>query len=424
VRIGFATDAYRPYVSGVTTCVALNRQFLEEHGHEVYVFPFADPRVPSTDPRVVTSPGVRIRNTNDFRLGPRLTRKVQRLLATMDVVNVDNPFISGRFALSVCRKHGIPVVFTNHTRVDLYAAFYADFAPALVRDTYVRQYMRRFCRQVDAVISPTESMVGVLRDMGVDVPVHVVPNGVDIAPFLGVPRGFGAADRVRDALRLQMGYEPDDVVFLYTGRLGPEKNLPLLVDAFARVAYVVPGSRLLFVGGGPSRKKIAAAVSRAGLDELVAFTGMVPHERMPDYLALGDVWVTPSVTEVHPLTVIEAMAAGLPVVGVASPGITDTVEDGVTGLLADRADAGALAECMAALASHPDTRHGMATAAREASKRYSIETTGAQLLGVYDALVAQKRLDAAAPEPPGPLSGRIRRLPTLPRPGARRPRSR
>jgi 1,2-diacylglycerol 3-alpha-glucosyltransferase len=402
MRIGFATDMYKPYVSGVTHCVALNRHYLEQHGHEVYVFPFGDPRSPRDDPRVIESPGVRIHGTNNFRLGIRLTREARRLLATMDVVNVDNPFVSGRMALNVCRRHGIPVVFTNHTRVDLYAAFYAPVAPAFLRDGYVRTELRRFCRQVDAVLSPTEGMSEVLLGMGVDVGVDIVPNGVDIAPFLAVPHGFEAAGRVRAAHRAQMGLAPEHIVFVYSGRLGPEKNLPLLFQAFSRVADVAPNVRLLVIGGGPERRKMGALVSRMGLTDRVLFTGMLAHETIAGHLGLGDVWVSASVTEVHPLTVIEAMATGLPIVGVHSPGVSDTVEDRVTGLLAGRPDAGALAECMASLATSADDRRVMGLAAREAAKRYSIDSTGAQLLGVYELLVreaAERRTGAIATDP-------------------------
>jgi 1,2-diacylglycerol 3-alpha-glucosyltransferase len=402
MRIGFATDSYKPYVSGVTHCVSLNRQYLEKQGHEVYVFAFADPKVAPVEPRVISSPGVKVRGTTDFRVGIRMTREARRVLATMDVVNVDNPLISGPMAVAVCRRHGIPVVYTNHSRIDLYAAFYGPVAPAFLRDAYVRNHLRRFCRQVDAVISPTEGMMEVLLGMGVDVGIDVVPNGVDIARFLAVPRGFDAAERARAAHRAEWGFSADDVVFVYSGRLGPEKNLALLVHAFHRVAEGDPRARLLVVGGGPERRKMGALISRLKLTDRVVFTGMVPHDTIGEHLALGDVWVSASTSEVHPLTLIEAMATGLPVVGVHSPGVSDTVEHRVTGVLADREDAGAIAECMATLAADADSRHAMGLAAREASKRYAIESTGAELLGVYELLVreaAAARGAAAATDP-------------------------
>jgi 1,2-diacylglycerol 3-alpha-glucosyltransferase len=398
MRIGFATDSYLPYISGVTHYVSLNARYLEEHGHEAFVFSFSDPRTPPSGPHHITSPGVKVRGTSGYHVGPRFTREARRILSTMDVVNVENPFISGRMAVDVCRPLGIPTVFVNHTRLDIYADFYAKIVPSPLRGVIVRRQLQRFCRQVDLVLSPSQGMCDVLRGMGVDTEIQVVPNGVGIARFLSVPRGFGAAERLHEEERLALGLAPDDVVFVYSGRLGPEKNLTLLVEAFAMMASDAPEAKLVFIGGGPEQKRIAAVVAQRGLTGRVRFTGMVPYERIAEYLAPCDVWVSPSVSEVHPLTIIEAMAAGLPIVGVASTGVSDTVEHGHTGLLAPAPEAGALAAEMLVLARDAEKRREMGRAAREAAKRYAIDSTGAEMLGIYELLAtkAQARRSSAA----------------------------
>jgi 1,2-diacylglycerol 3-alpha-glucosyltransferase len=386
MRIGFVTDAYLPYISGVTHYISLNCRYLEQHGHEAYVFSFSDPRTPPSGPRHITSPGLKVRGTSGYHIGPRLTREARRVMSTMDVVVVDNPFLSGRLAVGDCQPLGIPTVFVNHTRIDLYAGHYAKAVPPMLRDALVRRRMQQFCREVDLVLSPSDGMLGDLRNMGVDTEIDVVPNGVDVARFLSVPRGFGAAERLHSEHRVKMGLSADDVVFVYSGRLGPEKNLGMLVEAFAQVAREVPKAKLVFIGGGPEQKRVEAAVAQAGLSGRVQFTGMVPYERIAEYLAPCDVWVSPSVSEVHPLTIIEAMATGLPIVGVDSTGVTDTVEDGRTGLLAASKTPAALATKMLELAADPDRRHAMGLAAREAAKRYAIDSTGAQMLGIFELL--------------------------------------
>jgi 1,2-diacylglycerol 3-alpha-glucosyltransferase len=396
MRIGFATDAYLPYISGVTHYINLNCRYLEQHGHEAFVFSFSNPKMPPNDPGHITSPGLKVHGTSGYHVGPRLTREARRMMSTMDVVNVDNPFLSGRMALAVCRPHGIPMVFTNHTRCDIYIDHYAKAVPPMLRESLVRRRLQKFCRQVDLVLSPSAGMFDVLRGMGVDTEIDVVPNGVDIGRFLSVPRGFGAAERLNAEHRAEMGYAPDDVVFVYSGRLGPEKSLGLLVEAFAVLVRDVPTAKLVFIGGGPEQKRIEAAVARVGLTGCVRFTGMVPYERIAEYLAPCDVWVSPSVSEVHPLTIIEAMATGLPIVGVASTGVSDTVEHGNTGVLAQRHEADALAGAMLTLASDADKRHAMGLAAREAAKRYAIDSTGAQMLGIYELLASKARRRQAA----------------------------
>jgi 1,2-diacylglycerol 3-alpha-glucosyltransferase len=397
MRIGFATDAYLPYISGVTHYISLNCRYLEQRGHEAFVFSFSDPRMPPNDPHHITSPGLKVHGTSGYHVGPRLTRDARQIMSTMDVLNVDNPFLSGRMALSVCRPLGIPMVFTNHTRCDIYIDHYVKAVPPMLRESLVRRRLQKFCRQVDLVLSPSAGMVDVLRGMGIDTEIDVVPNGVDIARFLSVPRGFGAAERLNAEHRAQLGFAPDDVVFVYSGRLGPEKNLGLLVEAFAMLVRDVPTARLVIIGGGPEQKRIEAAVAREGLTGRVRFTGMVPYERISEYLAPCDVWVSPSVSEVHPLTIIEAMATGLPIVGVASTGVSDTVDQGTTGVLAPRPTANELAGAMYTLASNAGKRHAMGLAAREAAKRYAIDSTGAQMLGIYE-LLARKAQGRRAAE--------------------------
>jgi 1,2-diacylglycerol 3-alpha-glucosyltransferase len=101
---------------------------------------------------------------------------------------------------------------------------------------------------------------------------------------------------------------------------------------------------------------------------------MVPYDKLPADLTMCDAFVTASVTEVHPLSVIEGMASGLPVLGIQSPGVGDTVEDGRTGFLTDE-DTVAFAVKMTRLVTEGDLRRKMGAAAREASSTYAIERT-------------------------------------------------
>src|SRR5512138_180155 len=117
MRIGMMVDVYKPYVSGVTNYVSLNKRALENAGHEVYVFTFGDPDYQDEEPRIIRSPALPLADTG-FYLSLRHKSKHKKLLQTMDVVHVHHPFLSGRLALNYCRSANIPVVFTNHSRYD------------------------------------------------------------------------------------------------------------------------------------------------------------------------------------------------------------------------------------------------------------------------------------------------------------------
>jgi glycosyltransferase involved in cell wall biosynthesis len=121
----------------------------------------------------------------------------------------------------------------------------------------------------------------------------------------------------------------------------------------------------------------------------VGFTGLVEYADLPAYLATADAFVTASVTEVHPLSVIEAMASGLPVLGIASPGIEDTIEDGLTGYLSPD-DLPAFTAKMTRLVAERERRVEMSQRARQASEAYAIERTSARLMEHYDKLALER----------------------------------
>ncbi len=377
MRIGMMADTYHPHVSGITTYIDLNKAYLEKHGHDVYVFTFGDLDYQDDAPRVVRSPGMPLADTG-YYLSLRYSRPAKKILQTMDVVHVHHPFLSGRLALHYCRPVQVPIVFTNHTRYDLYAQTYLPMMPEELSQGLLQAYMPSFCQAVDLVISPSQGMEKVLRQLEVNAPIEVVPNGVDLTRF------FGAEPLNRS----DFGYKKDDTLLLYAGRLAQEKNLDFLIRSFAGVAQAVDNVFLLVVGGGPRpfEEELKSLALELEIQNRVRFTGMVPHEQLPGYLAMCNAFVTSSVTEVHPFSVIEAMGTGLPVVGIHSPGVGDTVEDGVTGFLSNH-DLASFTAKLTRLCLDAELIKRMGEAARKASTQYSIERTNRIMMGHYERLV-------------------------------------
>jgi 1,2-diacylglycerol 3-alpha-glucosyltransferase len=374
VRIGLILDAYKPVINGITNFVALYKRRLEAAGHEPVVFTWNAPGYVDDEPGVERSSALFPLGATGYAFGLRYTRRAQARLRSLDVVHVHHPFLGGLMALRYARPHGIPIVYTNHTRYDLYARHYAALPPALA-GRLVGAYLRAFCARCDAVVAPARGLAGVLAEWGVRVPVEVIPNGVDLARFAP-----GAHGLERAALDLPA----EAVVLVYTGRLGPEKNLEGLLDAFAQAHARAPELRLLLVGGGPQE-----AALRAQANAAVTFAGAVVYERIPDYLALADAFVTASISEVHPLSAIEAQAAGLPVVGPDAPGVRDVVRDSQDGLLC-APEPDALAEALVRLARDPALRAQLAAGARAARGALDIDATVARYLACYARVCAPR----------------------------------
>jgi 1,2-diacylglycerol 3-alpha-glucosyltransferase len=127
-----------------------------------------------------------------------------------------------------------------------------------------------------------------------------------------------------------------------------------------------------------------------GIAHHVKFSGLVPYGELPRYLATSNAFVTASVTEVHPLTVIEAMASGLPVLGIHSPGVGDIVSDGVNGLLTPDEDVAAFTAKMVRLVTDHQLRKKMGEKAARTALDYDINRTSQLLLEHYQRLVSSK----------------------------------
>ena len=392
MKIGMMVDSYKPYVSGITNYVDINKRYFEMAGHDVYVFTFGDLEYEDGEKNVIRSRGVPLADSG-FYLSMRYSQSAKKLLQTMDIVHVQHPFLSGRLALRYCRH--IPIVYTNHTRYDLYAQAYLPMMPEEMSQGLLQAYMPSFCKAADLVIAPSAGMEKVLRQLNVDGNIVVVPNGVDLKNYhSAVPLS-----------RTEFGYKDDDILLVYSGRIALEKNLPFLLRSFAGIAQALPKVHLLLLGSGVQQyeEEIRALVGELNLFQRVRMTGRIPYDKLPSYLAMCDIFVTASVTEVHQLSVIEAMGAGLAVMGIQSVGVGDTVQDEVTGFLATH-DMAAYTSKLTRLCLDPGLRAQMSDSARRASSTYAVERTTDVLLSHYEKLILEARPRK------GDWSARLRKL--------------
>lgn len=377
-------DMYKPHISGVTNCIALHKRRLEELGHEVYVFTFGNRDHHDDEPNVIRSWGLEVGETG-YQFGIDYCATAKQLIPTLDVAHVHHPFVSGRLAHKYCEPANVPVVFTNHTRYDLYSDAYAWFLPRKMRLSYLKSYLADFAEEIELVIAPSPGVAEWLRGFGVTSRAVVVPNAIDVRHFASPQNPMSKA---------ALGFPDDSTVLVYLGRVGPEKNIERLVDAFATAAPANPRLHLLVLGDGPARHDLEKAISRRDLADRVNFAGKTPYPQVPDYLAACDMFATASISEVHPLVILEAMAAGLPAIGVKSPGVSDTIQDGVTGfLVAD--EVSALADRIGMVACDPELRSRLSGGARDAAARYDIRIIAEEMLGLYRDVIAARQQSRA-----------------------------
>jgi glycosyltransferase involved in cell wall biosynthesis len=381
MRIGMMADLYKTQVSGVTKSIALSKRWLEKAGHEVFVFTFGDDEVIDNEKNIIRTTGVNVVDTG-FYLSLHYNRQARHLLYSMDITHIHHPFVSGSLAMRYCTPRNIPIVFTNHTRYDLLTQAYLPILPETIGDAALKAFLSPFYRACDLVIVPSPSMRQVLEEhFGLISPVEVIPNGLDLTPYRG---------DIQHVDRSVFGFSANDVICIYVGRLSPEKNLSLLLRAFYGVALTYDHVRLLVVGDGPERENLEAQVRHMNIETKVFFTGMVDYLEIPAYLASSDIFVTPSSAETFGLSTVEAMAAGLPTLGIDAPGTADIIEDGITGLVTQD-DLAVFTAKLVLLSTNHELRQVMGKQAVQESKKYDIKTTTSILIQHYEQLVEAAR---------------------------------
>jgi glycosyltransferase involved in cell wall biosynthesis len=240
----------------------------------------------------------------------------------------------------------------------------------------MRQIWPEFSDFADVVITPSESVRQVMLDFGVRRPIEVIENGIDLELFY---------NPTAPKTKTELGIPETAVLAIYIGRLAPEKNLFTLLDQVAAARDIVPDLHLAIGGHGELEEALHHYVKDLGLTTAVHFLGSLPYKELPNYLSAADFFVTASTSEVHPLTIIEAMATGLPVAAPASPGIVDTVDSGKTGFLVRNPDVG-LAAAIVGLTLAEERRADMGQQAKIASELYDIKETVQRTLALYEKL--------------------------------------
>ena len=371
MKIGMVTVVYKPVINGVTHMVSLYKQHLEELGHEVTVFTLGDPDPDGDEPGVIRSKAIPLRDYG-YHISVGYTRMAQERLQEMDVLHCHH-LVAG---VDIAHRYArCPIILTNHTRLDLYTGSMIPL-PQQAADALMRQIWPEYTDMAEVVITPSESVRKVLLEFGVRKPIEVIPNGVDLQPFMNPTQPRSKRD---------LGVPNSAVLMIYVGRLADEKNVAVLLEQFVVAAEMLPDLHLCLVGKGPAEDDLKQLAETFSCTDRIHFTGAVPYHEMPDLLAAADFFVTASVTEVHPLTVIEAMAAGLPIAATRSPGVIDSVTNNVSGFLAAYPEQG-LAAAMVGLAASPELRQKMGEAARIASQPYDIRFTVANTVELYERL--------------------------------------
>ena len=393
-RVLMVSDVYFPRVNGVSSSMETFRRSLADEGIEVrLVVPrYGDE---TDEPGVVRVPGRRLPRDPEDRLASwrRMHRAVREEAARCDLVHIQTPFVAHYAGVAAARHHGVPVLTTYHTLFEEYLQYYVPFLPASWSRALARRFSRDQCNAVDTVVVPSSAMADRLAGYGVTSPVRILPTGIPLECFA---QGDGAA------FRASRGIDPARPLALFVGRVAHEKNIGFLLEALVHAHRRCPDALLLITGEGPAMAHLERQTQRLRISEAVRFLGYLDRAReLPDCYAAADVFVFASRTETQGLVLLEAMAAGLPVIALSAMGTADILVN-AGGALVPPDDPAAFGDALGSFLTQWESWRDHAEQARRTALAWSDTAMAARLAQCYRESLAQRlgtsaRLRAGAP---------------------------
>jgi len=338
MRIGIVSETYPPEINGVALTVHSLAAGLAARGHDVALIRPRQARPQQDEPGidVLEVRGGALPRYPGLRFGLPAGRTLNQhwKLQRPDAVYVATEGPLGWSAMRAARRLGIPLSSGFHTRFDSYAEHYG----VGMLTPWVRAYLCRFHQRAAATLVPTHALVRELHDMGIT-NARLLRRAVDTQLFHPARRD--------DGLRGAWGVDASTPVVLYVGRIAPEKNLELAIETFRAIQQQLPLARYVWVGDGPDR----AALLAAHPDFIHA--GVQRGEALGRHYASADLFPFPSLSETFGNVILEALAAGLPVVAYAQGAAREHLVDGINGYGIEPGNTPAFIDAAVKLASNP-----------------------------------------------------------------------
>lgn len=424
MRIGLFTDTYRPTINGIVFVVESLKCQLESLGHEVYVFCPARTMTPNRkaeyadeDPRIIRFPSFKSGFFDDFDFTlffpPTMLRRINDL--DLDVIHIFTPSQVGLLGINAAVRHDTPLVVQHSTDLYEFVEHYPAVLPgvlALVGIVFpmsvklkgkdIREIVKMYrphstatkwnraiiAKAMTMLYSKADATIALSRksqkqlqswqnkDYRYD--VTLLPNGVNAIP--------APSSKTLAEFRDKWGLSEKDEVFGFVGRLGEEKNLPVLIKAMDIVGKARPRAKLMFVGDFDYRETLEAMAAESKYPDRIIFTGSMPRETLGVAYAAFDVFAFPSLKDTQGWVLHESAHTRLPIVLIDRE-VSEVVEDGKNGYYAKN-NATDVARKVVALLSSPTKRAKFGEHSKELAAKFTEKKQTKKLEKLYEYIIA------------------------------------
>ena len=401
MRIAYFTDGYLPGVNGVSYVVDTHARLLAEN-NQVEIFAPAygwwNRNETGKNLKIFRYKSFPWPMYKDVHLAvPNIWKMIEEVNRfSPDVIHIHTPFSMGLSGILIAKLKKIPLVGTYHT---LFSEVLVYVSPKKMLDKYLAaiekamtgvgvnielrnlrgngtggeklqqkmawNMVNKIYGYCDAVICPTEAIKKELVKRRFNKKLWVISYGIDRKVFK--PNGKLVKEKI----------------ILHSGRLAFEKNVDVVLKAFKLVTEKIPDSRLVIAGDGPANKSLKELARNLGLGKKVTWLGMVPRQRLPQIYQRAALFVTASTMETLGMVVLEALACGVPVVGVNKYALRDLILEDENGLIAEPGKPKALAAAMIKVLKDERLREKFSTGAIRSVQNHELDKTKKQLESLY-----------------------------------------
>jgi len=390
MKIGIFTDAYEPYVSGVVTSIKMLKTALEQMGHIVYIVTvnLSDNKFKyDEEKKIIYIPGIKT-GIYETRLTNIYSKKAMNIIKewNLDVIHSQTEFGIGTFSRIIAKKYNLPIVHTYHTLYEDYVYYVTHGHFDKLGKKIAIGITKYFCdKKCDELIVPTDKIKELfINKYGINRNINVIPTGIDTTKFQLNEK----IEKEVSKLKKKYNINKNDFVIGAVGRVAQEKSFDKLIQAMKQLVKMNDNFKLIIVGDGPDIENLKKMAKDLKIDKNVIFTGKVKYDLIPAYYNLFDIMTSFSTTETQGLTIIEALAASVPVICVDDDSFKEMIQNKYNGFLFS--DEEEFIKLVLELKSNNELYNLMTVNARNSIYRYSKEVFASDILKVYFKAVEKK----------------------------------
>lgn len=376
MKIAIVTDSYHPHMDGVIACVDVMEELLNREGYSAEIVA-PDSGIPEARrPNVHYCKSVKLGTYEGYYV-PIFPSHMKKILRDMgaEVMHAQGYTLMTFKGVLAAHRLGIPVVCTFHTLGGDALKYYSPIRLSEERGKRLSWvYFRFLSKWIDVIVTPSPDTARELRENGITNEIRSLPTPVDTDRFRPVD-----GSRVREKYGIQ-----DKRVMVHVGRVAFEKEINRLIDVMPRLDSDIV---LLVVGKGPAMDSLKQQAQKLGVSDRVFFAGFVPDEELTEYYGAGDIGVMASRWETECLTVLQALACGLPVACADARALRDYMRDGYNGFLFGESQD----EIVSAINKCFESGHTLRDNALKTLENYSYEAYKQNLHKLYEDVIARHK---------------------------------